>query len=224
MARPKRATLTDVNRRNDLVTAAAALFKEKGYHGTTMRDIARATNMQPGSPFYHFASKQDLLYAGVETSLRETLAELQAIDPAGLEPLAYFRALARAHLGRLLGNRAGMVPLVLNEWRNLDGAQRDEVLALRRRFDALWQAAFVRLRKAGIVERADHMSCRLFLGALHGTVGWHDPAGRLSPEKIADALVDFALCGALSRANAAKRKAGGKLGQGADKRPAKRAG
>ncbi len=196
MARPKREDINDVNRRNDLVIAAAMLFKERGYHGTTMRDIARATNMQAGSPFYHFASKQDLLFAGVEESLLGCLADLEAIDPQAMPALGYFRALVRAHLQRLLETQGGMVPMVVDEWRYLEGAQLEVVLAIRRRFEALWQDAFVRLKDAGHTKRSDPMACRFFLSALHGTVRWYRPDGPLSPAEIADELVDYTLCSA----------------------------
>lgn len=195
MARPKREDINDVNRRNDLVIAAAMLFKEKGYHGTTMRDIARAINMQAGSPFYHFASKQDLLFAGVEEGLLGCLADLEAIDPESMPALDYFRAMARAHLRRLLETPGGMVPMVVDEWRYLEGPQLEAVLAIRNRFEALWQAALARLKDAGYVRRADAMACRFFLSALHGTVRWYSPDCPLSADGIADALVDYTLCG-----------------------------
>ena len=60
MSRPKKVDINSDNRREELLIAAARLFREKGYHGTSMRDIAAAVKMQPGSPFYHFASKQEL--------------------------------------------------------------------------------------------------------------------------------------------------------------------
>lgn len=194
MARPKREDINDVNRRNDLVIAAAVLFKEKGYHGTTMRDIARATNMQAGSPFYHFASKQDLLFAGVEESLLACLAELEAIDPLAMPALDYFRALAHVHLGRLLDTQSSVVPMVADEWRYLEGEQLKCILTIRDRFEALWLAAFVRLKDAGLIRRADAMVCRFFLTALIGTVRWYNPGGSLTPEQIADELVSCTVC------------------------------
>jgi len=193
MARPKREDINDVNRRNDLVIAAAKLFKDKGYHGTTMRDIARAINMQAGSPFYHFASKQDLLFAGVEEGMASCLVELEAIDATAMAPLDYFRALARAHLGRLLTTEGGMVPMVVDEWRFLEGEQLEAILAIRHRFEALWQGAFQRLKDAGLTQRADTLACRFFLSALHGTVRWFRADGALSPAQVADELVDWAL-------------------------------
>lgn len=194
MARPRRQDIGNDNRREDLVFAAARLFRDKGYHGTTMRDVGGAINMQPGSPFYHFATKQDLLFACVQEGLTSCLGALEAIDRKALSPLEYFRALARTHLAYLLESPRGVVPLVVNEWRHLEGEKYETALALRRRFDELWLAAFRRLRRARLVRRADKRACWFFLGALHGICGWYDPKGHLSVEQLADQLVDWVLC------------------------------
>jgi TetR/AcrR family transcriptional regulator, cholesterol catabolism regulator len=191
MARPKRAEINDVNRRKELIATAARLFKEKGFHATTTRDIAKASNMQAGSPFYHFASKQDLLFAGVESSLLDCLSALEAVDSASLPPLDYFRALTRSHLGRLLDTDSGVVPMVVGEWRHLEGEHREQVIAIRKRFELLWRRAFARLKEAGLVPRADTLAVGYFLSALHGVVSWYRPDGLMSPDEIADDLVSW---------------------------------
>jgi len=193
MARPRREEIRADNRRDDLVVAAARLFRDRGYHGTTMREVGGAINMQSGSPFYHFASKQDLLFACVQQGLTSCLAALEAIDQRGLSPLETFRALARVHLRYLLQAPAGVVPLVVDEWRHLEGEPYEATLALRRRFEALWLRALRGLRRAGLVRRADKRACWFFLGALHGVCGWYDPKGRLSTDQVADQLVDWVL-------------------------------
>jgi AcrR family transcriptional regulator len=194
MARPRRQDIGNDNRREELVFAAARLFRDKGYHGTTMRDVGGAINMRPGSPFYHFATKQDLLFACVQEGLMSCLQALEAIDRRALCAPDYFRALARTHLRYLLESPRGVVPLVVDEWRHLEGERYEAALALRRRFERLWLLAFRRLREADLVRRADRRACWFFLGALHGICGWYDPKGRLSAEQLADDLVDWVLC------------------------------
>ena len=90
------------NRRGDLVRAAAQLFRQKGFEGTTIRDIAGAVGMRSGSPFYHFASKHELLLAVMEEGLRLGLERTRAVvdDPA-LTAVERFRRLVRAHFGIL---------------------------------------------------------------------------------------------------------------------------
>jgi AcrR family transcriptional regulator len=54
--RPRKTAeeLDDGNRRRELLHSAARLFRRKGFHATSTRDIAAAAGMQSGSPFYHF--------------------------------------------------------------------------------------------------------------------------------------------------------------------------
>ena len=64
MAASRKPTAKDEpNRRAEIVRAASRLFAEKGYAATPIRDIARAVDMQSGSPFYHFKTKHDMLKA-----------------------------------------------------------------------------------------------------------------------------------------------------------------
>lgn len=197
MARPRRETMNDVNRRSELVRTAATLFQEKGYDQTKIRDIARAMNMHTGSPFYHFASKQDLLYACVKEGLSATFSALQAIERDSLPPLDYFRKLARTHVCRLLDTERKMAPMVVRDWSYLEGEQLIEILEIRRQFEGIWIAALQQLRDAGVIQKADGLTCRFFLSALNGTVQWYRPSGPLSPMQVADELVDFLLCGSI---------------------------
>ena len=96
------------NRRAELVRAAAQLFREKGFDGTTIRDIAGAVGMQSGSPFYHFANKHELLMAVMEEGLR-----------LGLDPVERFRRLVRTHYGILHDTGSDFIPVMLYDWRSL---------------------------------------------------------------------------------------------------------
>jgi AcrR family transcriptional regulator len=79
------------NRRSDLVRAAAQLFRQKGFDGTTIRDIAGAVGMRSGSPFYHFASKHELLLAVMEEGLRLGLERTRAVvDEPGIGAVERF--------------------------------------------------------------------------------------------------------------------------------------
>src|SRR6478735_830081 len=73
----------DGNRRRELLNTAAKLFRRKGFHATSTRDIASAVGMHSGSPFYHFKSKGALLAAVMEEGMRTAIVRQQAaIDSA----------------------------------------------------------------------------------------------------------------------------------------------
>ena len=107
------ATEADGNRRRQLLRASARLFREKGYDGTSVRDIAQATGMQSGSWVYHFATKQDILAAVMREGLVEALARIEAIAAQAAPPRATFEQLVRAHLETLLGPGQDFIPVVL---------------------------------------------------------------------------------------------------------------
>ncbi|MGH7917667.1 MAG: helix-turn-helix domain-containing protein, partial [Candidatus Binataceae bacterium] len=67
------------NRRGQLLDAAARLFRERGYHATSMRDIAKAVGMLSGSIYYHFDSKEEMLVAVYEEGARRFS---EAVDSA----------------------------------------------------------------------------------------------------------------------------------------------
>jgi AcrR family transcriptional regulator len=77
----------DGNRRVHLVRAAAKLFRKKGFDATSTRDIAAAVGMQSGSPFYHFKSKGELLFAVMEEGAAASTEAARATGRADPQPL-----------------------------------------------------------------------------------------------------------------------------------------
>jgi len=88
----------ETNRRDELLRVSAKLFREKGFDGTSIRDISGAAGMHSGSPFYHFKTKQDILLAVMEQGLAEGL-HLDPIASVGVEDdfHAAVHRLARRH-------------------------------------------------------------------------------------------------------------------------------
>jgi AcrR family transcriptional regulator len=208
MARPRRSDINDDNRRDALIRAAARLFNRQGYQGTSVRDIAAATGMQSGSPFYHFASKHDLLYEATMQGLALSYAELETIwSGPGTVP-ERFRALVRTHLAQLLGTDPAVAAMIVAEWRWLEGEHRARVIAMRDRFEQLWQQALDALVAAGLAPRADRITRMFFLGALHSVPQWYRSGGALSVAQVADRLADLVLARPASAGTALRGRSG----------------
>jgi AcrR family transcriptional regulator len=162
-----------------LVRAAAQLFRAKGFDGTTIRDIARAVGMQSGSPFYHFENKHELLMAVMEEGLRQGLERAHAVlvDEA-LPPTQRFERLVRTHYGILHDTGSDFVPVMLYDWRSLPAAYRRRIVALKNRYDMLWQRTLDELHAAGLL-RADPKLARLMiLGAINFSATWYQVNSR----------------------------------------------
>jgi AcrR family transcriptional regulator len=177
------------NRRADVVRVAARLFRERGFDGTTTRDIADAVGMRSGSPFYHFKTKQEILAAVMEEGLVAGLPAAENIVAGELPPRAKFRALVRAHLEIVLGEGHDFIPVLLYDWRRLTPELRARVQVLRDRYDQLWQDVVSELSAAGLLKSDSAVARLLLMGAVNYTVLWYKPGQGSDLEQIAEAAV-----------------------------------
>src|SRR5438445_13848639 len=120
-------------RRSELTREAARLFAQKGYHGTSIGDIADALGVQKGSLYSHIASKQDLLYETMRDGAAAFHAALDAI-PDELPATEKIRLALRGHL-RVVAEQLDVATVFVREWRYLQGERRDEIVAERRRYE-----------------------------------------------------------------------------------------
>src|SRR3954451_4919366 len=105
------------SRRSELTRAAARLFAEKGYHGTSTADLASALGVQKGSLYSHIESKADLLW---EVAREGSVAFHAALDsvPEDAPALERIRLALRAHL-RVVGEQVDVATVFVREWRYL---------------------------------------------------------------------------------------------------------
>src|ERR671936_529202 len=121
------------SRRQELTREAARLFAEKGYHGTSIGELAEAMGVQKGSLYAHIQSKQDLLYETMREGAAAFHAALDAI-PDALPAVDKIRLALRGHL-RVVADQLDVATVFVQEWRYLEGARRDEIVAERRRYE-----------------------------------------------------------------------------------------
>src|SRR6266496_4696910 len=110
-------------RRSELTREAAKLFAQKGYHGTSIGDIAEALGVQKGSLYSHISSKQDLLYETMREGAAAFHAALDAV-PADAPAAEKIRLALRGHL-RVVAEQLDAATVFTREWRALAGARRD---------------------------------------------------------------------------------------------------
>lgn len=177
------------NRRAELIRVSARLFRERGYDGTTIRDIADAVGMRSGSPFYHFKSKQEILAAVMEEGLVAGLAGTEDIVASDLAPRAKFRALVRIHLETVLADGHDFIPVLLYDWRALGPELQEQIIALKDRYDDLWQRTVGELKEAGLIKTDSKVARLLLLGAINYSVQWYKPGKGLSLDRLADEAV-----------------------------------
>ncbi len=172
---PRRSGPRAHNRRREILDAAARLFASHGFHAASMREIAAAAGMLPGSLYYHFPSKDELLLAVYEDGVRRIAERFDAALKPADSPWVRLEAACIAHLEVLLeagGDYAQVVirvrpedcPVIAKQLVELRDAHED-------RFKALIAAL-------ELPAKSDRQALRLMLlGALNWTQTWYRPGG-----------------------------------------------
>src|SRR3954463_12701888 len=127
-------------RRSELTRAAARLFAEKGYHGTSIGDLAQAMGVQKGSLYAHIESKADLLWEVARDGAAAFHAALDGV-PEEARATQKIRLALRAHL-RVIGEQLDVATVFIREWRYLDGDRREQFVGERRRYEERFTAFF----------------------------------------------------------------------------------
>jgi AcrR family transcriptional regulator len=171
-------------RRAELTRAAARLFAQKGYHGTSVGDLAEALGMQKGSLYTHIDSKADLLWEVAREGAEAFHAALDALPEDG-PVLERIHAALRAHL-RVVAEQLDIATVFVREWRYLEGEQRAQFVAERRRYEERVRALFREGRELGQLraDLDDGTAALLALSAANWAYTW------LRPGADTDGLAD----------------------------------
>ncbi|MBA3979592.1 MAG: TetR family transcriptional regulator [Alcanivorax sp.] len=173
--------------RQFVLAAAARLFREQGYDRTTVKEIAEACDMLPGSLHYRYQAKEDLLVDLMRLGLEQASSAVSSAVVGVSEPVEQLRRGINAHLQMLVSD-SDMVYVLLFEWRSLRGEAREEMIKLRDRYEMLWAAMLKSLAEKGVIRKdLDLDLLRLIgLGALNWVATWFRDNGRYSLEEVGD--------------------------------------
>lgn len=176
----------DPQRAELILLAAARLFAERGYEATSVRDIAAAVGVRPGSIYHHYASKEDLFVSVHEEGFRQLTAQVEQAMAPGPTPRAKLLALCTAHIEALVA----VNPMTIVAGRSLfhvhaPGLER-RLGADRRKYEALWRRTLSTLALPAPVDRS--VARQFLLGALNWVLLWYRP-GHLSPAQLAAQLL-----------------------------------
>jgi AcrR family transcriptional regulator len=181
--------------RAEILDAAAQIFREKGYHATSMQDIAVAVNLQKASLYHHIDSKQDILVALLDQALDMLIAALQDVQAQPLSPDEKLRLAMRTYL-EIIAENGDLATVLLLEHRSLDAKLRKQHVPRRDRFEDIWKEIIAEGQRAGVFDCADaDMAAKVLIGALNWTIMWFRPQGKLSMGQIADINADLFING-----------------------------
>lgn len=185
--------------RSQILDAAALIFSQKGFHATSMQDIADAVSLQKASLYHHVSSKQEILLALLDQALDLLIERMQAVMTLPLPIQDKLRQAMRVYLQTICEHRE-LAAVLLLEYRSLETDFHARHLPRRDRFEKLWKD----LIQTGLDEDVFHfpdpgLATRSILGVMNWSITWFRDDGPLTPEAIADHFADLFLSGLLAR-------------------------
>jgi len=177
-----------------VLSAAIEVMSDKGFHGTSIRDIAERADMSVGSMYHHFGSKQDLLQEILRRGMVALTANARAArDGAPPDPVARFEAMVRAHV--ILHTQIPRESLLTNrDFFSLSPERREQVIAMRDEYEALFTSTLEEALRDGSCRYPHPGEAVRAVIAMCSAVGtWYRAGGGLTPEEIADRYARLAL-------------------------------
>jgi TetR/AcrR family transcriptional regulator, cholesterol catabolism regulator len=187
------------DRRSQILRIATELFREKGYHGTSLEDIADRVGFTKPAIYYYFDSKEDLFFAIVEGVVSRALERVERIRAQDLPPLERMHAIlvenTRVVLEHLDENTA-----FYNE-RGLLSAERERMVRdIERAYTQVLRDTYIEGVASGDLLDVDPtVAVSTLLGATIWVYRWFRPGGRLSIEQVAEGVAELLLNGYRAR-------------------------
>lgn len=183
-------------RAEEVYSAALKLFREKGYHATSMQDIAAAVGLYKGSLYHYIGGKEELLVQVFERAMGSLVADVErVVSDAAVRPSDQLRRIVGLHVAAVAENLDALT-VYLHEYRALTGEAFEKVAAQRDRYAQLVGEVIERGVRAGEFRADDVRIATLgVIGMCNWVCQWYRPGGRLAPSQIAAHFADLVLGG-----------------------------
>ncbi|MGB0386491.1 MAG: TetR/AcrR family transcriptional regulator [Ardenticatenaceae bacterium] len=187
--------MVDQSRRDQLLIKAAHLFSKKGYHATTMKDIAAELEILPGSLYHHIDSKESLLLEIMELCIQALLKQVRPVVASDLSPIEKIREIVCIHIKMILSH-PDMLTVFLHEMKSIPKEKRLQQIELRAEYNYLLK----RVIEEGVASgdfRPLHpgMASFAILGMLNWLYTWYRSTGSLTPTEITNEYLAFVMHG-----------------------------
>jgi TetR/AcrR family transcriptional regulator, cholesterol catabolism regulator len=173
---------SDASTKDVVLASAAALFAERGYHGTRIKDIAQAAGLSKPAVYHYVRSKEELLFALASETIQHHLVAAEEAASSSDDPVEALTAFIEAHLRGLFSKRAS-VAFALLEARSLPADQFRSIAELRGQYARKMEQLIRKGRDRGVLRRdvpERELSIALS-NVLNGSLLWYRPQGEVEP-------------------------------------------
>lgn len=198
----------DPERAVEIYRAAATIFAEKGYHATSIHEVAATVHLTKAGLYYYIDGKQDLLYRIMQFALDALESEVVAVALEETDLVDRLRTVVVRHASLILEGRAELTILV-NELEGLTEDRQSSIKARQLSYVHFIRDTLAALDEEGKLNPIDTTAAAFgIVGMVLWLARWFDPKGRLSQEQVIDQIASLALGGVLIDGSAGGRCGG----------------
>lgn len=182
-------------RRDAVLAKAEELFAERGYHATSVRDIAEALDIKAGSLYTHIEAKEELLAELLNDAADRFFAALKPIIESNLIPIEKVKRAIAAHV-QVITDNVVSASVYSTQWRHLSEPRRSAFAARRDEYERLFRSLVHDCIRSGAFADVDEkFATLLILSSINWIYQWYRPDGPMTAEEIARALTEMLLNG-----------------------------
>ena len=182
-------------RKQEILTIAARIFRQKGYNATSMNDLAKECGLFKGSLYHYFKNKEAILQEVIQSYFEYLLLYLEPINSSKVMPTEKLRMSLEIQMRAIEANRDA-VSVALREDRAVENPYREAYIAQRNRLEDHLASIIEEGIEKGMFRKVDiRLTTKAILGMCNWATVWYSRSGRLSSEAIAKHFTDLAISG-----------------------------
>lgn len=183
------------NRKDIIVKAGAAIFREKGFGAASMRDLAETLGIEAASLYNHIRSKNEILESICFNIANRFNMQLDEIEAGTLTPVKKIEAVLRFHIQQMIENHEEVI-VSDREWKHLDEPYLSNFHNQRRNYRKRFAAIIEEAIKKGEVKKIDAPTAVvILLHAVNGIESWHRSTAKINGKSLEDNMVTILIEG-----------------------------
>jgi AcrR family transcriptional regulator len=182
-------------RKRELLSSSQQVLKNKGYAATSVRDIAKALDMEPASLYSHFENKEDILKLTCFEMADKFHLAIKEVNDIYFNAEEKLRMAIKFHVELLTENLDAAI-IFIRDWRNLTGESLSQFVEKRNAYEEGIREIIQNGIDEGLFNETDKKFAALtVLSSVNWIVEWYKEDGNLNAEQIAEKLSSFILTG-----------------------------
>lgn len=178
-------------KKDEIIRSATKLFYEKGYHSTTMSDLAKEVGTTKAAIYYYFEGKQELLVRIYEETIRDSVEQISEIADSSISTTEKFREIIRNHIKSLIIKRQPMMKIFFQEEGALPNKIYRSIQEKKRKYNKIIEDIYSKGMEEGVFIQTSNVVLHVnaILGMCTWVYKWYKPNGGYDPEEVFDHFV-----------------------------------